>query len=143
MRRKNWCAIALLPLVVAACDQSATTTNTPAIEVRSAEQDKLHTLNALNLAIALKRAIFDLGYTCQTVETAGFVGRYKNTDMWTARCKDGREWAIFAGPDGSAQVRDCKDLVGTEVPPCKITKMPEGSFSGEARKPTRAQPLPG
>ena len=32
--------------------------------------------------------------------------------MWTARCADGRDWAIFVGPDGSAQVRDCKDLAG-------------------------------
>ena len=58
---------------------------------------------------------------------AGFVGTYKNLDEWMARCPD-RDWAIFAGPDGSAQVRDCKDLAGSGLPPCAIKERPKGSF---------------
>lgn len=143
MLRTSWRALALLPLALAACNQETTAANTPAIQVRGAEQDKLHKLDAMNLAIALKHAIQDLGYTCQTVEDAGFVGRWENTDMWTARCKDGRQWAVFAGADGSAQVRDCKDIVGTKVPQCTITKRPDGSFTGASRKATRAAPMPG
>jgi len=61
------------------------------------------------------------------------VGEYKNLDMWTAHCVydtgAARDWAIFAGPDGSAQVRDCKDLPGTGLPDCKITVRPKGSFT--------------
>jgi hypothetical protein len=143
MGRLSWAFMALLPLA-AACDQEEQPVrNTSAIEVRGEMQDKLHTLSAVNLAIALKRAIYDLGYTCQRIDKAGFVGRYQTSDMWTAHCSDGRDWAIFASPDGSVQVRDCKDLPGTGVPECKISKLPEGSFEGEARKPTRAAPLPG
>jgi hypothetical protein len=56
--------------------------------------------------------------------------------MWTAHCvydnNSSRDWAIFAGPDGSAQVRDCKDLAGTGLPACVIKVKPKGSFS-EAR----------
>ena len=97
------------------------------------EQEQLHKLDAMNLAIALKRAIYDAGYTCKRMTDAGFVGTYKNLDMWMAHCVDGkgqpRDWAVFAGPDGSAQVRDCKDVPGTGLPECAIKQRPEGSFS--------------
>jgi hypothetical protein len=122
---------ALAALALAACSdgqQQQAATNQPTIEVRSAEQDGLHTLEAINLAIALKRAIYDAGFTCKRVTDAGFIGKYKNLDMWMARCSEGRDWAVFAGPDGSAQVRDCKDLPGTGVPLCKIVKRPKGKF---------------
>jgi len=121
-------------LALAACggeqQQQQATANEPHIEVRSAEQDGLHTLDAINLAIALKRAIYGAGFTCRRITDAGFIGKYKNLDMWMARCSEGRDWAVFAGPDGSAQVRDCKDLPGTGVPLCSITKRPKGDFSG-------------
>ena len=122
-----------LTVVLAACGsqpQQQAATNEPQIKVRSAEQDRLHQLDALNLAIGLKRAIQDGGFTCQQIGDAGFIATYENLDMWMARCRDGRDWAVFAGPDGSAQVRDCKDLPGTGVPECRITKRPDGSFSG-------------
>ena len=125
--------IALAVVSLAACGQQAERqagTNQPQIKVRSAEQDQLHKLDALNLAIGLKRAIYESGFTCRQVTDAGFIGTYQNLDMWMARCSEGRDWAVFAGADGSAQVRDCKDLPGTGVPECKITKRPEGSFSG-------------
>jgi hypothetical protein len=122
-------------LALAACNdgtQQPAATNQPAIKVRSTEQDELHKLNAMNLAIALKRAIYDAGYTCKRITDAGFVGPYKNLDMWMARCEYDkgatRDWAIYAGPDGSAQVRDCKDVVGTELPACAIKQRPNGQF---------------
>jgi hypothetical protein len=40
--------------------------------------------------------------------------------MWTATCDDKRQWAIFAGPDGSAQVRPCRDLAELGLPQCVI-----------------------
>ena len=52
----------------------------------SAEQQQLHQLDAFNLAIGLKRAIYDAGYTCKRVTDAGFVGTWKNLDMWMAHC---------------------------------------------------------
>ena len=127
------CLAVGLTAILAACGpqpQQQAATDEPRIRVRSAEQDQLHRLDAMNLAIGLKRAIQDGGFTCQQISDAGFIGEYKNLDMWMARCRDGRDWAVFAGPDGSAQVRDCRDLPGTGVPECKITRRPEGSFSG-------------
>ena len=105
------------------------------IVVRSPEQDQLHQLNDLNRAIALKRAIYASGYTCKLVERSGFVQKVKNLDMWTAHCADGRDWAIFAGPDGSAQVRYCADLPRFGLPQCEIKQQPDGAAQG---KPTQA-----
>jgi len=123
--------LALGAVALAACNQTEPqqAANQPAIAVRGPEQNALHTLDSMNLAIALKRAIYDAGYTCKRVANAGFVAPYHNVDMWMAHCEYdngvARDWAIFAGPDGSAQVRDCKDVAGTDVPACKISQLPK------------------
>ena len=105
----------------------------PLVDDRSAEQKQLHQLDAFNLAIGLKRAIYDAGYTCKRVTDAGFVGAWKNLELWVAHCAydkaPARDWAIFAGPDGSAQVRDCKDIPGSGLPTCHIKERPKGSFT--------------
>lgn len=122
-------AVILGVMALAACDNQSSTkqTSQPQIRVQSEEQKQLHQLDAFNLAIGLKRAIYDAGYHCKRVTDAGYVGTYKNLDEWMARCPD-RDWAIFAGPDGSAQVRDCKDLGGSGLPLCAIKQRPKGSF---------------
>jgi hypothetical protein len=112
------------------------------IKVTGPEQKRLHELGALDLAIALKRAIYDAGYNCKRITDAGFVGEYKNLDMWMAHCEyergAPRDWAVFTGPDGSAQVRDCKDIPGSGLPDCAIKTRPKGSFNevvkGSAKK---------
>jgi hypothetical protein len=105
-----------------ACGQAQPTQPKQPIVVRSEAQDGLHQLDEMNRAIALKRALYASGYRCQRVERSGFVTTYKNLDMWTARCDDGRDWALFAGPDGSVQVRDCKDVAQFGMPACVIRK---------------------
>lgn len=92
------------------------------IRVRGPEQMQLHQANDLNRAIALKRAIYDSGYKCSRITKSGYSGLYENLEMWMASCADGRDWAIFIGPDGSAQVRDCKDVAQVGLPQCKIVK---------------------
>src|SRR4029078_3708796 len=83
----------LAALVIAGCDQPP---QQPVrqIKVRSAEQNQLHELDAINLAIALKRAIYDAGYTCKRVTDAGFVAEWKNLDMWSAHCEYDRGPAV-------------------------------------------------
>ncbi len=130
MRRQLIPALAALALTACNEQPRQAQTNTAQIRVRAAEQNQLHQLDAINLAIALKRAIYAAGFRCQRVTDAGFIGQYQNLDMWMAQCSEGRDWAVFAGPDGSAQVRDCKDLPGTGVPECAIRKRPKGEFSG-------------
>jgi hypothetical protein len=132
MKRRS--LVAVLGLAVAGCNNShSQQTNQPNIRVVSEEQKQLHELDAFNLAIGLKRAIYDAGYACKRVTDAGYVGTWQNLDEWTAHCEyangSSRDWAIFAGPDGSAQVRDCKDVVASGLPACVIKQRPKGSFT--------------
>ena len=132
MRRKLLIA-SLAGLALAGCNNDQAQTNQTKIKVRGSEQERLHELDAFNLAIALKHAIYDAGYTCKRVTDGGYIGEYNNLDMWMAHCvydnAPPRDWAIFTGPDGSAQIRDCKDIPGTGLPDCKVTKRPKGSFT--------------
>ena len=110
-------AAAGAPLITG-CDQSAPTQPRQPIVVRSEAQDQLHQLDDLNRAIGLKRAIYQSGYTCKRVESSGYVQEHKNLSMWMAKCDDRRDWAIFVGPDGTAQVRPCRDLAQLGLPAC-------------------------
>lgn len=118
----------LLPLVLllalAACEDNPATQPSQPIVVRSEGQDKLHQLDDLNRAIALKRAIYAAGSDCRRVTQSGYVGEYENTSYWTATCEDRfgrtRDWALFVGPDESVQVRLCEDVVKAGLQPCVI-----------------------
>ena len=109
-------------LAVAACDNSQPSKPTKSIAVRSAEQNALHQLDPMNLKIALRRAIYDSGSACATVTESGYVQEYGNLSMWTASCKSERQFAIFVGPDGTAQVRDCKTMATLKLPACVIRR---------------------
>ena len=129
--RRTFTLAALAAL--AACNNSQPQKD-QTIRVVSDEQKQLHQLDAFNLAIGLKRAIYDAGYSCKRITDAGYVGTWKNLDMWMAHCVYDKgpavDWAVFAGPDGGAQVRNCKDITpGSGLPDCKITERPKGSFT--------------
>ena len=123
MRRSFAMLMLILPL--AACDQG---TSAPppkqAITVRSDGPDRMHQLNDLNRAIALKRALYDSKAECRRVTQSGYVGEYENTSQWTATCEDKfkrtRDWALFIGADESVQVRLCEDVVKAGLPACVI-----------------------
>ena len=131
---RRFAPIALLAVSLAACNESPPQQTNQTVRVVSNEQIQLHKLDAFNLAIGLKRAIYDAGYTCKRVTDAGFVGTWKNLEMWVAHCEydkgSPRDWAVFAGPDGGAQVRDCHDIpAGGELPACTIKERPKGDFN--------------
>lgn len=115
-----------------ACNQQPAQ-NSNKIRVVSQEQQQLHQLDAYNLGIALKRAIYDAGYSCKTVTDGGFVGTWQNLDEWTAHCTYDKgppqDWAVFAGPDGGAQVRTCTDTAKSGLPACAVKARPSGSFT--------------
>ena len=124
-------------LTLAACEKEPAPAARQQIQVRSAGQDQLFKLDDLNRAIALKRAITASESACKRVTSSGFVGQYKNMDMWTARCDDGRtkprDWAIFIGGDDSVQVRLCEDTEAVGLPACTAKAGTEGG-SGVTKK---------
>jgi hypothetical protein len=101
-------------------------TNEPQIAVRSPEQDRLHQLSDMERDIGLKRAIIASGLRCKRVTKSGYVQEHKKLSMWMASCDDGRDWGIFVGADGSAQVRPCVDLARLGLPECRIAADPSG-----------------
>ena len=115
-------------LLVAACGsgEQAASTKITEITVRSAEQDKLHQLDDPMRDIALKRAILASGLRCKRVTRSGYVTEHNKLSMWSADCDDQRSWGIFVGPDGSAQVRPCTDMVNFKLPTCTIAADPTG-----------------
>ncbi len=125
-----------LPLLLAACGQEQAETAAPAKEVivRSAAQQQLFELNDLDRVIALKRAILDQGLRCGQMTQTGFVGRFKEMDVWTATCNDGRQWSLFIGADDSVQVRLCTDNVQLGLPACTIKPGTEGGAGLENMK---------
>jgi hypothetical protein len=96
------------------------------IMVRSEAQKRLFDLNDLDRAIALKRAIGDQGLRCAQIVSTGYVTRYKDLDMWTATCNDGRQWALFLAANDSVQVRLCDDNEKIGLPACKVQPGTEG-----------------
>lgn len=114
----------LLIAAAAGCNDNPATQPSQPIVVRSEGQDKLHQLDDMNRAIALKRAIHETGAECRRVTKSGYVGEYENTSYWTATCEDRfgrtRDWALFVGPDESVQVRLCEDVVKAGLQPCTI-----------------------
>jgi hypothetical protein len=108
--------------------------NEPQIAIRSPEQDRLHELDDMNRDIGLKRAILASGLRCKRVVKSGYVQEYNKLSMWTASCDDKRQWAIFVGPDGSAQVRPCIDMKQLGLPECKIAADPSGRAARAAAK---------
>jgi hypothetical protein len=124
MRLAACTSIALAVLISACGDSGEPQNKTRSISVRSAEQNALHKLSPDMLKVGLRRALYDSGRKCQTVTEAGYVQEYGNLSMWTASCSGGRSYAIFVGPDGSAQVRDCQELDRLRLPSCRISKAP-------------------
>ena len=122
MRIATCTALAVTMLVSACGDSGDGQQKTRTISVRSAEQNALHKLSPMNQKIAMRRALYDSGRTCQTVTEAGYVQEFGNLSMWTASCNSGRSYAIFVGPDGSAQVRDCREMQALKLPACTIAK---------------------
>jgi hypothetical protein len=96
------------------------------IMVRSEAQQRLFDLNDLDRAIALKRAIGDQGLRCQRIVSTGYVTRFRDMDMWTATCADGRQWALFIAANDSVQVRLCADNEKVGLPACTVQPGTEG-----------------
>ena len=111
---------ATITLLAAACDSPEPAQPRKSIQVRSEQQEGLHKLSDQYRHVALRRAIYDAGRTCKTVTKSGYVQEYGNLSMWTASCDGGKNWAIFVGPDGSVQVRDCRETEQLKLPACVI-----------------------
>jgi len=67
---------------------------------------------------ALRRAITDSNEKCGRLSNSVYRGPHGNLGRWEAHCQPGGDFAVFAGPDGSVQVRNCKDMKDLKLPMC-------------------------
>ena len=108
-------------LVLAGCDSGGERQRTTTVmKASSPYVDRLKGLTELNRGLALRRAIQDAGERCKRIEASGYQEDYKNMSMWTARCSDTGDWALFIAPNGDVQVRACKDTPQLQLPVCRV-----------------------
>lgn len=86
----------------------------------NAFSDRLASLSELQRHAALRRAILDSGQYCKRVEWSAKQQQYKNLVMWVARCNPDGDKAVYIGPDGTVQVRDCKEAATLKLPACRV-----------------------
>lgn len=67
---------------------------------------------------ALRRAITNSDEKCGRLSKSAYRGPYGNLGLWVAHCQPGGDYAIFTGPDGSVQVRECGDMKSLKLPEC-------------------------
>jgi hypothetical protein len=79
---------------------------------------KLMALRLADQQGALDRAIVDSGERCGRLTKSAYRGPYGNLGFWVARCQPGGDFAVFTGPDGSVQVRQCGDMKSLKLPEC-------------------------
>jgi hypothetical protein len=60
--------------------------------------------------------------------------------MWTARCTDSGEWAIFIAPVGTVQVRRCGNLASINLPACKPIPEPQEKAAEPTKGTKQAAP---
>ena len=124
---------AILPAILlslAACDGGA---DQPAavkhIGVRNALHEQLTGLSDLNRRLALRRAIQDSRFRCKRIDADAFQQDYKALKMWTARCSDTGDYAIYLAASGDVQVRTCADTKTLGMPECRLPAAAERSSS--------------
>lgn len=68
---------------------------------------------------AIRGAIVESGEKCPRIGAVAYQGPWKNLDMWVARCGPHLRYGVFVGPDGTAQVSNCDELVKLKVAVCR------------------------
>ena len=113
---------AFLAALGSGCERDAPAQDPKAAELKLRNQphEALKRLPENLRRIGLMRAIRDTGNRCpHRVESALYQQEYEEMAMWTARCDDNRQWAIFLARSGQVQVRNCAQMEQLRLPACR------------------------
>lgn len=127
---KGWTAIAACGLLVAGCDDGAPKRSVTQVVVANPMSDQLKALSGPTRNLGLYRAIRDNGRRCKRVDDGAYQQQYKSMAMWTARCSDTGDYALYIAPSGDVQVSHCGDAKELGLPECRPAA--DSAQSGEA-----------
>jgi len=107
---------------LAGCDKGGEERKTQSIRVTGTSdfEARLKSLSDLDRGLGLRRAIMDSGARCKSVDASGYQQAYGNLSMWTVRCSDRGEFALFIAPNADVQVRRCADAAQLNLPACRF-----------------------
>ena len=130
---KGRTTVALCALLLAGCEDGAPTRNVTKVVVANPMSDQLKALSEPTRNLGLYRAIRDNGRRCKRVDQGAYQQQYKTMAMWTARCTDTGEYALYIAPNGDVQVSACKDARELGLPECKAAA-PSAQVGGASEK---------
>ena len=132
------CAAGALLAGLAACGETAPQDAQQAKQVtmRNKHHEDLKALPDNLRRIGLMRAIRDTRNRCpRRVESGVHQGDHEGMALWTARCDDNSQWAIFIAVNGDVQVRNCEEMQQLGLPACQA--LPPVPGGGDAKAPAR------
>lgn len=120
-------AAALMVAGLSACDGGGSreslgnSAGVTKIKIRNQPQERLIALPDNLRRIALVRAIRETGNRCPRRVEPNPVhqGEYRGMALWTARCDNNSQYAIFIAANEDVQVRRCEDMSRLGLPPCR------------------------
>lgn len=83
--------------------------------------ERLLALSDEDRRVGLIRAIRATGNRCpRRVEpNPVYQGDYEGMALWTARCDNNEQYAVFVAPNEDVQVRNCRDMAQLRLPACR------------------------
>jgi hypothetical protein len=102
-------------------NQAASAGKHGATRVRNRHHDDMMRASDENRRIGLVRAIRGTGNRCpRRVEpNPVYQGDYEGMALWTARCDNNEQYAVFIAPNGDVQVRNCRETAQLRLPACR------------------------
>lgn len=108
------------------------------VTIRNRHHEELTALPDNLRRVGLVRAIRQTGNSCplRVEPNPAYQGEYEGMALWTARCDNNEQYAIFIAPNGDVQVRNCEDMAELGLPACR-------ALPPAAPSPPRRRPRPG
>lgn len=131
---KGWAMIAAGGLLVAGCEDGAPERNVTRVVAANPMSDQLKALSEPTRNLGLYRAIRDNGRRCKRVDRGAYQQQYKTMAMWTARCSDTGDYALYIAPNGDVQVSACKDAGELGLPECTALAAATAQGGGASEK---------
>ena len=116
---KAWAIFGTIGLLLAGCEDGAPERDVTQVVAANPMSDQLKALSEPMRNLGLYRALRDNGQRCKRVDRAAYQQQYKTMAMWTARCSDSGDWAVYIAPNGDVQVSACRHAKELGLPECR------------------------